>query len=239
MASTASERRNGPAKKVAKKAAKRAVKAPAKAAVKAPAKAVKSAVPTPSPGSIALKLAQLGARVARTATERAGQAGIDALLERRLPIQVGIDIAAPLQIVWDEWMTFDALTEGVNRLEEVERDGDEIRGTIAGPRARDWAADVVDERPQESFAWRSTEGSDCAGLATFHRLSDRLTRIELDLDVLPKRPGEALSLSTHLAHHRAETELRRFKARVEFINPDVYEDQLSHNGDSPNTGRED
>jgi uncharacterized membrane protein len=235
MASTASKRRNGPAKKVAKKAAKRAVKAPAKAAVKAPAKAVKSAVPTLSAGSIALKLAQLGARVARTATERAGQAGIEALLERRLPIQVGIDIAAPLEIVWDEWMTFDAL----NRLEVVERDGDEIRGTIAGARSRDWAADVVDERPQESFAWRSTEGSDCAGLATFHRLSDRLTRIELDLDVLPQRPGEALSLSTHLAHHRAETELRRFKARVEFINPDVYEDQLSHNGDSPNTGRED
>ena len=30
-------------------------------------------------------------------------------------------------------------------------------------------------------------------------------------------------LSLHLAHRRAEADLRRFKAHVEFINPDVYE----------------
>jgi hypothetical protein len=67
------------------------------------------------------------------------------------------------------------------------------------------------------------EGSDCAGLATFHRLSDRLTRIELDLDVLPTTPLDTLALSLRLANRRAEAELRRFKARVEFINPDAYE----------------
>lgn len=172
----------------------------------------------------------------RSAADRAAAAGKDALdsgLSRRLPIQVAVDVAVPLEFAWEEWMTFENMTEGVHRIEDVERDGDRLYGKTAAPLSADWEAEIVDEREQQSFAWRSVQGSDCAGLATFHRLSERLTRIELDLDVLPTRPGETLTLSLHLAHRRAETELRRFKARLEFINPDVYEAELSQNGNTP------
>jgi uncharacterized membrane protein len=116
------------------------------------------------------------------------------------------------------------MTEGVHRIEEVERDGDHLYGRTAAPLSEDWEAEIVDDRLHESFAWRSIKGSDCAGLVTFHRLSERLTRLELDIDVVPTNPAETFALALHLAHHRAEVELRRFKARVEFINPDVYED---------------
>ena len=73
---------------------------------------------------------------------------------------------------------------------------------------------------------RSQRGSDCAGLVTFHPLSERLTRLELQLDVVPSRLTEAAALALHLADHRAETELRIFKARLETISPDEYEDEL-------------
>jgi uncharacterized membrane protein len=168
---------------------------------------------------------QASAAALRAAVDRAAQTGrdvVDSGLSRRLPIQVSIDVAVPLNVAWDEWMTFESMTEGVPRIEDVERDGDYLFGKTA-PRSEDWEAEIVDERQHESFAWRSVQGSDCAGLATFHRLSDRLTRIELNLDVLPTNPAETFALALHLAHHRAEVELRRFKARVEFISPDVYE----------------
>ena len=171
-------------------------------------------------------LLETGATALREAADRTASTGRKAIaksFDDRPPIQVGIDVAVPLEVAWDEWMTFNELTEGLHRIEEVERDGDHLLGRAAGARSADWEAEIVDERPQESFAWRSVEGSDCAGLATFHRLSDRLTRIELDLDVLPTSPLETLALSLRLAHRRAEAELRRFKARVEFINPDTYE----------------
>jgi uncharacterized membrane protein len=170
----------------------------------------------------------------RSAAQRStamAREAVDSGLDRRLPIQAAIDVAVPLEVAWEEWMTFEAMTEGVHRIEEVERDGDHLFGRTASPVTRDWEAEIVDERAQQAFAWRSVEGSDCAGLATFHRLSDRLTRIELDLDVVPTGPGEAVALTVHLAHHRAQTDLRRFKARVEFINPDVYEAEL--NGGPP------
>jgi uncharacterized membrane protein len=188
--------------------------------------------------TIGKKATQAGARALRAAADRAASAGkgaVESGLSRRLPIQVSVDVAVPIHFAWDEWRSFEFFTEGVHRIEDVERDGDRLLGRTAGPRSSDWAAEILDEREQESFAWRSVEGSDCAGLITFHRLSERLTRIELDLDVLPTSPGEAVSLSLHLARRRAETELRRFKAHVEFINPDVYEDdepgQESSTGD--------
>ena len=53
---------------------------------------------------------------------------------------------------------------------------------------------------------------------------DRLTRIELNLDVRPAELAEAASLAVHLAVRHVEAERRRFKAEVELLNPDIYEE---------------
>jgi uncharacterized membrane protein len=254
MATTATKRRSSPARK-AKGGAAKATKRSTKAA-KTPAKAAKKASQAlaPSPGRGLSKLARLavlktlklagrkalstGTDMIRSAAERTAAVSRNVLEEnlgRPLPIQVAIDVAVPLNVAWDEWMTFDSLIDGVHKTEDVERDGDHLVGRTAPPRSSEWEAEIIDEREHEAFAWRSVTGSDCAGLVTFHRLSDRLTRIELDLDVVPTSPSETLALTFHLAHRRAETELRRFKARVEFINPDVYETDTNHNGSGPDT----
>ena len=152
--------------------------------------------------------------------------------KQRLPIQASLDVAVPLNVAWEEWMDFGSIPEGVHRIEDVERDGDSLYGHVAGPRSADWEAEIVDEREEQSFAWRSVQGTDTAGLVTFHRISDRLTRIELDLDVLPTNPAEALTLASRVAQRRALADLRRFKAHVEFISPDVYESESGQNGAS-------
>jgi uncharacterized membrane protein len=191
--------------------------------------------------SIARKTAELGAAAVRRAADRAGEVGrsaidatIDANNNRRLPIQLSIDVAVPIHVAWEEWRSCGWLPEGVHRIEDVERDGDALLGRTAGPRGVDWEAEIQDEREDESFAWLSQAGTDVAGLATFHQLSERLTRIELDLDVVPTNPSQAMMLTLHLAHRRAEADLRRFKAHVEFINPDAYE---TANGDRSNDGK--
>jgi uncharacterized membrane protein len=195
--------------------------------------------------AVARRALQSGAGAVRSVTERGtgvSREAIESALSKRLPIQVSIDVAVPISFAWDEWMTFEWMTEGLHRIVEVERDGDQLFGQLAGPRSTDWEADVVDEREEESFAWRSVTGSDCAGLVTFHRLSERLTRIELDLDVLPTNPAEAASLALRIGRRRAESELRRFKAHVEFVNPDVYEsdaDEEPEEADEPDEYEED
>jgi uncharacterized membrane protein len=143
---------------------------------------------------------------------------------RRLPIQECVDIAVPLQVAYDEWMRLEFLPEGAHTVEKIERDGDDrLTGMIKGALwSRKWEAEIRDERDCESFAWRSVKGSDCAGLITFHELGERLTRLELQLDIVPLRPLETAEFGLHLADARARNELRRLKARLETISPDAY-----------------
>jgi uncharacterized membrane protein len=161
--------------------------------------------------------------VAAVRAAEEGRGVIHKAMTPSIPVQRSIDVAVPLAMAWQEWMKLDSLPGGVHRVHEIEREGDELYGRIDSAGEPDWRAEVVDEREQDSFAWRSVEGSDCAGLITFHRLSDKLTRLELELDVLPTSPAEVIALNTPLARRRAELELRRFKAHVEFMNPDDYQ----------------
>lgn len=158
-------------------------------------------------------------------TEHAGNGAQDGLpiigRLRSVPIQLSIDIAVPLELAYEEWMKLEFLPEGVHTVREIRRRGDRLRGQIPGKRER-WRAEVKEERPGESFAWHSQAGSDCLGLVTFHRLAERLTRIEAELDVIPKGASETFELVTHIADRRAETDLRRFKAELERISPDDY-----------------
>jgi uncharacterized membrane protein len=184
-------------------------------------------------GGALLKRALLArSRQAIAALARAASRSLDGLLEnaQRLPIQKSIDVAVPPEIAWQQWMELRHLPEGTHRLSQVQREGEQLTARIAGPRRTDWSAEVIDEREQESFAWRSTEGADSAGLATFHPLGDRLTRIELTVDVRPEDLGEATRLLLRIADRRVEEELRRFKADVELLNPDIYEELLADDG---------
>ncbi|HEX3509985.1 MAG TPA: SRPBCC family protein [Solirubrobacteraceae bacterium] len=187
-------------------------------------------------GGLAKKALLFGARkaakTASRAARRAGEAGAQLVAERarRLPIQRSIDVAVPVEVAWQQWLEFDHLPEGANRLTSVERDGDTLCGRLEGVAHGEWEAEVLDEREHESFAWRSTEGSDSAGLVTFHELGERLTRIELELDIKPVHLIEAATLATHIADRRVEAELRSFKAEAELLSPDIYEELLSSNG---------
>jgi uncharacterized membrane protein len=151
---------------------------------------------------------------------------------RSVPIQLSIDLAVPLELAYEEWMKLEFVPEGVHTVRDVRRSGDRLKGRIAGGRANArWRAEVREERPGESFAWRSLAGSDCLGLVTFHRLAERLTRLEVELDVIPKRAAEAFELLTHIADRRAEADLRRFKAELERISPDDYPSLAPARGD--------
>lgn len=160
---------------------------------------------------------------------------------RSVPIQRSIDIAVPLEVTYSEWMKLEFLPEGAHHVEHIKRRGDRLRGRIAGALAQHsaWTAEVTEERPNESFAWRSRKGSDCVGLATFHRLAERLTRVELELDVVPTRPAEAFELLVHVADRRAEMDLRKFKARLESISPDDYPSHVEDARDANGNNEED
>src|ERR1700751_2177389 len=153
---------------------------------------------------------QTGAAAARVAAVRVAAEGrevIQRAMTPTIPVQRSIDVAVPLRVAWRGWMKLDSLPEGAHRVQEIERDGDELFGQIDSAGEPDWRGGGLDQREEDCFAWRSVDGSDCAGLITFHRLSDKLTRLELELDVLPRSAAEVVALNTPLAQRRTEIEL--------------------------------
>jgi uncharacterized membrane protein len=200
-------------------------------------------------GKVAGRALRSAADTARSAVGSAGGNAKESFLSRArsLPIQRSVDVAVPIDVAWDHWMDFEFLPEGTHRVADVERDDDDhLVGHVRGIHmAREWEAEILDERIDESFAWHSMGGSDCSGLVTFHELGDRLTRLELHLDVIPGSVSEAMGLVLRVADRRADAELRRFKAQVEAVDPDEYppapemdEDEGVDNDDVPPDGDE-
>lgn len=208
---------------------------PARAAAKA---AVRQAPPPPDglrPADALRAAAESAVRwrasvveLARSATDRAFDAAATDSTEsshRRPPIQVAVDAAVPVRVAWSEWMRLRWIPDPAGPIAGVRVRNGVVRGKLG---SRRWAAEIVEEHPDHSFAWRTSRGSDCAGVITFHPLSKRLTRIELTLDTRPERFGDAFRLTLRAADRRTRAQMRRFKARLELISPEDYGEAPNH-----------
>jgi hypothetical protein len=111
--------------------------------------------------------------------------------ERRLPVEESIDVVAPVETAYDRFTDFE---EYATLLSEGE---------------------TLDERPNERIAWERTDGVEDTAIITFHRLSDRLTRVMVtyDHDAQGLR-GKASSLFRR-PRRGLTADLMRFKAFVE------------------------
>jgi hypothetical protein len=80
---------------------------------------------------------------------------------------------------------------------------------------RRFEAEILEQRPDERIEWNVTEGLAHTGVVTFHKLSDRLTRIEISLDIEPSGFFEKVGRGWRFAKRAVRGDLHRFKAHVE------------------------
>jgi uncharacterized membrane protein len=146
-----------------------------------------------------------------------GRAGDGTGKGRRMPIQQAVDVAAPLQTVYDQWTQFEDFPKFMHRVERVEQRDDTtvvFHEKVWGVR-RTWEAEIVEQVPDERIVWRTTSGMQHVGVVTFHELSDRLTRVELNIDLDPDGAIEKIARGARFAKRAARADLKRFKAFVE------------------------
>jgi uncharacterized membrane protein len=133
---------------------------------------------------------------------------------RRLPIMQSIDVAAPLETVYNQWTQFEEHNAYMHRVQGVEqRDDNKVvwRENIWG-RRREWNAKITEQTPNERIAWESDTGN---GVITFHKLAPKLTRVEVVFDWQPSGLVEKLASGMRFHKRAAKSDLRRFKAFVE------------------------
>jgi uncharacterized membrane protein len=111
--------------------------------------------------------------------------------DRPLPVEEFVDVVAPLETAFGRFGEFEEYAKVMSHGE------------------------TVDARPNERIAWKRTDGVDASAVITFHRLSDRLTRVMITYDERPHGVRERTTALLHTSPRGLSTDLMRFKAFVE------------------------
>jgi len=136
---------------------------------------------------------------------------------RRMPIQQSVDVAVPLEVAYDQWTQFEDWPEFMHRFENVEQVDDAkvaFSTKIWGIKKR-FEAQIVEQHPDERIEWDVKEGVAHSGVATFHKLAPRLTRVEVSIDVEPDSLLEKAGRGMRFTKRAVRADLHRFKAFVE------------------------
>jgi uncharacterized membrane protein len=134
-----------------------------------------------------------------------------------MPIQQSVDVAVPIKVAYNRWTMFEDWPDFMHRVESVDQADDTKLSfsTKVWGITRRFEAEIVEQRPDQRIEWNSTEGLAHTGVVTFHKLSDRLTRIEISLDVEPHGMLEKMGRGMRFTKRAVRADLHRFKALIE------------------------
>jgi uncharacterized membrane protein len=142
---------------------------------------------------------------------------------RRMPIQQSVDVAVPIKTAYNQWTQFEDWPRFMHRVESADQvdDATVAFSTKVWGITKRFKASIAEQRPDKRIEWDATEGLSHTGVVTFHRLSDRLTRIEVTVDVEPDSLLEKAGRGMRHAKRAIRGDLHRFKAFVELNEDDV------------------
>src|SRR4028118_289712 len=109
-----------------------------------------------------------------------------------------VDVDVPGRTAYDQWTQFEEFPQFMEGVEEVRQLDDthtHWRTKVAG-REKEFDAEITEQTPDQRIAWTSQDGPEHAGVVTFHRIEDEVTRVMLQLDYEPEglaeKAGDAL-----------------------------------------------
>ena len=136
---------------------------------------------------------------------------------RRMPIQQAVDVAVPIKTAYNQWTQFEDWPKFMHRVDRVSQDDAThvtFKAKIWGI-SKEFKAEILDQVPDQRIKWRVTDGLSHTGVVTFHELSDRLTRVDVDLDVAPGSLIEKAARGMRHVKRAVRADLARFKAYIE------------------------
>ena len=140
---------------------------------------------------------------------------------RRMPVQQAIDIGIPVTAAYNHFTQFEEWPKFMHRAQSVSQD-DETHlkfKTKIWLFSREFTAEIEEQRPDERIEWHVTEGITHHGVATFHELAPRLTRVEINVDVEPSGLIEKSARGMRHVKRAIRADLHRFKAYA-MMNPE-------------------
>ena len=128
-----------------------------------------------------------------------------------------IDVDVPVRTAYDQWTQFEEFSKFMEGVLQVEQRTDTSTHwviEVAGVK-REFDAEITEQTPDQRIAWNSVDGTDHAGVVTFHKLDDTTTRVTLQLETVPEGIVEQLGDKLGLVKARTKGDLKRFKEFIE------------------------
>jgi uncharacterized membrane protein len=128
-----------------------------------------------------------------------------------------VDVNVPLSTAYNQWTQFEDFPhfmDGVKLVKQLDATHLHWLAEIGG-KEEEWDAEISEQHPDERVAWRSISGPKLAGVVTFHRIDDNITRVTLQMDVEPEGVVENIGTALGFLDRRVEGDLERFKEFIE------------------------
>ncbi len=128
-----------------------------------------------------------------------------------------INVDVPVGTAYNQWTQFEDFPHFMEGVEEVRQLDDKRlfwKTKIAGI-SREFETEIAEQHPDHRVAWKSTGGTQHAGVVTFHRLDEGRTRIMVQLDAEPEGIVEKAGDALGLLERRVKGDLERFKEFIE------------------------
>ena len=128
-----------------------------------------------------------------------------------------IDVNVPVRTAYNQWTQFEDFPKFMDSVHEIRQIDDthlHWRADVAG-KPEEWDAEITEQIPDKRIAWRSTSGVPNGGVVTFHKLSDDVTRITLQMDYQPEGAAEKIGDALGAVRLEARGNLQKFKDMLE------------------------
>jgi uncharacterized membrane protein len=133
---------------------------------------------------------------------------------RRMPIQQAVDVPVPVKTAYNQFTQFEEWPNFMHRVTNVSQEDEthvSFKTKIWGF-SREFTAEIEEQRPDERIQWTVADGIVHNGVVTFHELADRLTRIEVNVDLEPSGLIEKSARGMRHVKRAIRADLHRYKA---------------------------
>jgi uncharacterized membrane protein len=155
-------------------------------------------------------LAVGGAVLAKQMQKNKGQASDSHVSE-------SVDVNVPVRVAYDQFTQFEEFPRFMDSVHEVRQLDDKRlhwKATVFG-KPIEWEAEITEQIPDQTIAWRSTSGTPNGGTVTFRSLSKSRTRVTLEMYYEPTDGVEMVGDALGAVRMEARGNLKKFKEMIE------------------------
>jgi len=128
-----------------------------------------------------------------------------------------IDVSVPVSTAYNQWTQFETFPNFMGGVESItQTDATHLHWvTKVGGVRREFDTEITEQHPDERVAWKSTDGTNHAGVVTFHRLGEGQTKVTVQLDWQAEGIVEKAGALVGVDDHQVSADLDRFKKYIE------------------------